>query len=66
MNYNEQFAEGVAIIAKYMEGKDDWAVQASHDTIWWGNDEWVTDESDRKRLEELGWVTDEEAWVWMT
>ena len=66
MNNNEQFVEGVKIISKYIEGKDDWAVQASHDLIWFGGEDWVTDEVDVEKLIELSWFVDEDSWCFTT
>lgn len=50
---NGNFAEGVAILAKYVdpEGYD---VRAEHDEIWMGGDEVLSPEDDA-RLIGLGW-----------
>lgn len=61
---NNEFIEGVTIIAKYIpeERKESFDINAEHDQFWFGEDEWVTDEKDRQRLEELGWFIDEGGW----
>jgi len=65
---NSNFVEGVDIIAKYIpEGeKDSHSIQAGHDQIWFGAYEWVTDEKDKSRLEEIGWFEDEDSWSCFT
>lgn len=61
-NYN--FIEGVNIIAKHIpeDQIDSFGVNAEHNQLWFGSHEWVTDEKDVARLEELGWFEDEGAW----
>jgi hypothetical protein len=61
---NNEFIEGVNIIAKYMPEteKEGFGVHAEHDQLWFGADEWVTDEKDRKRLDEIGWFVNEDSW----
>jgi len=61
---NSEFIEGVNIIAKYIpeNEKNDFGIQAAHDQIWFGAEEWVTDEKDIKRLDELGWFISESSW----
>ena len=60
---NNAFVEGVNIIAKYIpeSEKEGWGIQASHDQVWFGAHEWVTDKEDIARLEELGWFDDEDS-----
>lgn len=61
---NNTFVEGVNIIAKHIPDseKEGWGIHAEHDQIWFGAHEWVTDEKDVARLEELGWFEDEDSW----
>jgi hypothetical protein len=61
---NINFIEGVNIIAKYLpeNEKQEFGIQAQHDQLWFGDDKWVTDENDRKRLVELGWFISESSW----
>jgi hypothetical protein len=59
---NKEFIEGIAIIGKYAPEKNDWNLCAEHDQIWFGAYEWVTDEKDISRLEELGWFEDMDSW----
>ena len=61
---NSEFIEGVNIIAKYIpeDEKQSSGVYAEHDQFWFGAEEWVTDENDIKRLDELGWFIDECGW----
>ncbi len=65
---NSEFVEGVNIIAKYIpeNEKNGYGIQACHDGIWFGAYKWVTEESDVKRLEELGWYEDEDSWACST
>lgn len=61
---NINFIEGVNIIAKYLpeKEKDEFGIQAQHDQLWFGAEEWITDENDRNRLFELGWFISESSW----
>jgi len=63
---NKAFIEGVAIIGKHSPEEDDWNLCSEHDQIWFGAYEWVTDEKDIARLEELGWFEDEDSWSCFT
>jgi len=65
---NSNFIEGVNIIAKHMpeEAKEGYDFQAAHDQVWFGSHDWVTDEKDISRLEELGWFEAEESWSCFT
>ena len=62
---SKNFAEGVAIIAKYIPEDKSGDVCASHDQLWFGDEDWITDPDDIKRLEELGWMIDYENGGWM-
>lgn len=55
---NGAFAEGVAILAKYVdpEGCD---VSASHDKLWFGPNKPVS-RADAARLRKLGWTKSKE------
>lgn len=61
---NSNFIKGVNIIAKYIpeDKKDSYSISAEHDQLWFGEDEWVTDENDRKELEMLDWFISENSW----
>lgn len=61
---NHKFIEGVNIIAKYIpeDEKEGSNVHSEQDQLWFGYFFWVTDEKDKKRLEELGWFEDESSW----
>ena len=61
---NSNFVKGVNIIAKYIpeSEKDSYGVHSEHDQLWFGADEWVTDENDRIELDSLGWFIDEDSW----
>lgn len=61
---NSNFVKGVNIIAKYIpeDEKDSYGVHSEHDQLWFGADEWVTDENDRIELDSLGWFIDEDSW----
>lgn len=62
---NGKFAEGVAIIAKYLD-PEEYGVRAEHDQLWFGGDEEVSAE-DAARLKELGWFrSDEGGWSCFT
>lgn len=50
---NGNFAEGVAIIAKYLK-PDGYDLAAEHDELYFGSDEGMS-EADKARLFELGW-----------
>ena len=66
MKWDDRFVLGVTIISKYMKDKDDYGVQAEHDRIWFGGEDWVTNEKDVERLLDLGWEIYEDAWSWTT
>ena len=57
---NSNFAQGVAIIAKYVK-PDDYNAHANHDQLWFGPIDCVSD-ADAARLRELGWFEDQDAW----
>ena len=61
---NSKFIEGVNILAKYIpeDRKDSYDVNAEHDQLWFCQYDWVTDEKDKARLEEIGWFEDEDSW----
>lgn len=61
---NSDFIKGVNIIAKYIpdDEKDSYGVQFQHNQLWFGADEWVTDENDRTELVNLGWYIHEDSW----
>ena len=65
---NRNFIEGVNIIAKYVPKNelDGYDMHSEHDQLWFGADEWVTDETDRARLEEIGWFIDQDSWCCWT
>jgi hypothetical protein len=61
------FAEGVAILVKYVKTREDeCCLHAEHDELWIGNEDWDVSEEDRKKLEELGFsISDEGGYhVW--
>lgn len=58
---NVNFIEGIKIIAKYID-ESKFSIRAEHDQIWFGEYDDVREESDRKKLEDLGWFKDEESW----
>ena len=64
---NSNFVEGVNIIARHMpeDQKDKFDFHAEHDQFWFGADDWVSNEEDRKKLDDLGWFIDENRWcIW--
>ena len=45
--------------------KDKFDFHAEHDQFWFGADDWVSNEEDRKKLDDLGWFIDENRWcIW--
>ena len=48
-----KLAEAAAILSKYA-GDTAFGVQAEHDEIWMGDDEWPLTEAEKVRMEELG------------
>jgi hypothetical protein len=58
---NSDFAEGVRIILKYLNGED-YDFQFEHDQIWFGEYALVTDIADIKRLHTIGWFESEDSW----
>jgi hypothetical protein len=62
---NSDFIKGVNIIAKYIpedEKDSPFGLHSEHDQLWFGGDEWVTDENDRTELFNLGWFISEDSW----
>ncbi len=61
---NKGFAEGVRIISNHMpaDAKEDCNLSVEHDQLWYGMEEWITDENDRALLEQLGWFINEQSW----
>jgi hypothetical protein len=61
---NRNFIEGVNIIAKYIpeERMDKFDLCAGHDQIWFCPEDIVTEEGDRQKLVELGWMIEEDSW----
>ena len=61
---NKDFFESISIFKKYVseDKMDNFDLYAEHDKIWFLDYEEVTSEKDIKRLEELGWFKDEDAW----
>lgn len=60
--YNSEFVEGINIISKYIPEDSDFDYHFEHDQMWFGKDEWVTDQKDIDRLIELGWMKHEDSW----
>ncbi len=58
---NGNFAEGINIIAKYVDD-DSYDISAEHDQIWFGEYDAVDNEDDKETLLELGWFDDENSW----
>lgn len=62
---NDDILEGIKIISKYIPDghKQKCDFNAEEDSLSFGKYEWVTDQNDRNKLEELGWNADpKEAW----
>lgn len=61
---NKDFFESISIFKKYVsENKmDNYDLYAEHDQIWFLDYEEVKCKKDIKRLKELGWFKDEDAW----
>lgn len=58
---NDDFIEGINIIGKYLSPQS-YDLGAGHDQFYFGDFSAVTDEADRKKLEELGWFESEDSW----
>jgi hypothetical protein len=52
------YAEAFTIFAKYGDGE--WATNPGHDEIWSGPNPEIVSDEDKKRLEELGWMVEDE------
>ena len=61
---NRDFLEAINIFRKYItkDKMDNYDLYAEHDQIWFLDYEEITFKKDIKRLEELGWFKDEDAW----
>jgi len=56
---------GLLLIQKSKpENESDFHVRAEHDNIYAGSLEWEMSKEDKKRMEELGWHTDEDVDGW--
>lgn len=57
--------EGLRLINKYKpEGQSDYHFRAEHDEVWAGSLEWPMPQEDKKKMEDLGWHTDEDCDGW--
>lgn len=57
-------AEGLQIIAKYADERNQYCVQAEHDELWVGDTSWPLTVAERDRLEELGFDDFEDDMGW--
>ncbi len=48
------------------DAKEDCNLSVEHDQLWYGMEEWITDENDRALLDQFGWFINENSWcLWV-
>lgn len=60
------FADGVAILAKYQTDRDEHCICARHDQLFVCSDALPLSAEDKAEMERLGWFEDEESWACFT
>jgi hypothetical protein len=65
---SKKVIEGINIIYNSIpeDNTGEYYFHPGHDQIWVGKFEWITNDVDKARLEELGWFEDEDSWSCFT